>query len=347
MSSIKIGGREIGPGHPPFVVAELSANHGGSLERALETLNAAAKTGVDAIKLQTYTADTLTIDHNGSDFVVKGGLWDKRTLYDLYTEAHTPWSWHEALFSRGRELNVPVFSTPFDDTAVDFLEQLRAPAYKIASFEIVDLRLIRKIASTGKPTIMSTGMASYAEIDEAVETFRSSGGGGLVLLHCISGYPTPIDQVNLCRIAQMSARYDCPIGLSDHTMGTAVSVAAAALGACFIEKHFIVNRSIGGPDSSFSMEPEEMSALVRDVRSAYNAIGTGGEKRSTVEEGSMAFRRSIYVVRDVAQGEVLNDQNVRIIRPGYGLAPKYMSEVLGKPAKHAIKRGTAMSWDLV
>jgi N-acetylneuraminate synthase len=346
-TQLNIGERAVGREHPPYIVAELSANHNGSLERALRVMEAAAGAGVDAIKLQTYTADTLTIDHNGADFVVKGGLWNGRTLYDLYTEAHTPWGWHPELFRKGKELDVTVFSTPFDETAVDFLETLGAPAYKVASFEMIDLPLIRKIASTGKPTIMSTGMASYAEIDEAVETFASAGGKELILLHCISGYPTPVEQANLRRIPEMMARYDCAIGLSDHTMGTSVSIAAVALGACFIEKHFILDRSDGGPDSAFSMEPDEMAALVSGAHDAFSALGCGGETRSEVEKASLAFRRSIYAVRDIAVGEKLTRENVRIIRPGYGLAPKFLPEVLGKSAKRAIVRGTALNWEMI
>lgn len=347
MKPVEIAGRPIGPNHPPYVVAELSANHGGSLETALAVIDAGADTGADAIKLQTYTADTLTIDSDAPDFTIKGGLWNGRTLYDLYQEAHTPWAWHQALFERGKARGVPVFSTPFDETAVDFLQELGAPAFKIASFEMIDHPLIRKVASTGKPTVMSTGMASFAEIDEAVAVFREAGGRELILLHCISGYPTPAEQANLRRIPEMAARYGCVIGLSDHTMGTAVSVAATALGASFIEKHFILSRSDGGPDSSFSMEPAEMAALVRDTRAAFSALGSGGEMRSEVEKGSLAFRRSIYVVRDIAQGETLSAENVRIIRPGYGLAPKHLPEVVGRAAKQNLKRGTALTWDMI
>lgn len=347
VQDVVIAGRPVGPGHPPYVVAELSANHGGSLETALAVIDAAADTGADAVKLQTYTADTLTIDSDAPDFTIKGGLWNGRKLYDLYNEAHTPWDWHKALFERGKDRGVPVFSTPFDETAVDFLQELDAPAFKIASFEMIDHPLIRKVASVGKPTVMSTGMASYAEIDEAVKVFHEAGGRELILLHCISGYPTPAEQANLRRIPEMKARYGCVIGLSDHTMGTAVSVAATALGASFIEKHFILRRSDGGPDSSFSMEPEEMAALVRDTRTAFSALGAGGETRSDVEKGSLIFRRSIYVVRDIAAGEKLSSENVRIIRPGYGLAPKHMPELIGRAAKHDIKRGTALTWDMV
>ncbi|HJW40253.1 MAG TPA: pseudaminic acid synthase [Rhizomicrobium sp.] len=345
--ALSIAGRPVGLGHPPFIVAELSANHNGSLDRALEVVRAAANCGVDAVKLQTYTADTLTIDHNGPDFVIRGGLWDGRTLYDLYEEAHTPWDWHPVLFEIGRSLNLPVFSTPFDETAVDFLQSLGAPAYKIASFEMVDHALIRKIAAAGMPTIMSTGMASNAEIDEAVAAFRGAGGRDLILLHCISGYPTPVEQINLRRIPEMMARYDCAIGLSDHTMGTEVAIAAVAMGACLIEKHFIMRRSDGGPDSAFSMEPEEMRALVSGAHKAFLALGVGGEKRADVEKGSLAFRRSIYVVRDVALGEKLTAENVRIIRPGFGLAPKHLPDVLGHSAARPLSRGTALTWDMI
>lgn len=345
--SIEIAGRKVGPAHPPYVVAELSANHGGSIDRALQTIEAAAKAGADAVKLQTYTADTLTINHDGPDFQVKGGLWDGRTLYDLYEEAHTPWAWHKALFEKGKQLGLPIFSTPFDETAVDFLEDLNAPAYKIASFEMVDLPLIRKVASTRKATIMSTGMGSPDEIAEAVQTFHDAGGHSLLLLHCISGYPTPVEQANLRRIPEMRERYGLPVGLSDHTMGTEASVAAVALGACFIEKHFILRRTDGGPDSSFSMEPEELVALVRGTKAAFSSLGSGGAERSDVEKGSLVFRRSLYVVKDVAAGEAFTKDNVRIIRPGYGLAPKHLPDFIGKKAKFAVPRGTAVSWEML
>lgn len=346
-TQVTIAGRAIGPKQPPYVVAELSANHGGSLDHALAVMRAARLADADAVKLQTYTADTITIDHDGPEFCVKGGLWDTRRLYDLYQEAHTPWDWHPALFAKGKELGIPVFSTPFDDTAVDFLEKLDPPAYKIASFELVDLPLVRRIASTGRPTILSTGMATPEEIAETVSAFREAGGAELVLLHCVSGYPTPAEQSNLRRIPQLVEEFGCPVGLSDHTLGIEVAIAAVALGACLIEKHFTLRRADGGPDSAFSLEPDELAALVRGVKSAHAALGTGAPARAEVEQGSLAFRRSIYVVRDVAAGEPLTVDNVRIIRPGFGLPPRDMPAVLGKRARRALSRGTALTWDAV
>ena len=344
---VVIANRAIGPGHPPYVVAELSANHGGRLEQALAVMEAAARAGADAVKLQTYTADTITIDHDGPEFVIKGGLWDGRRLYDLYDEAHTPWDWHAALFAKGRELGVTVFSTPFDESAVDFLESLDAPAYKIASFELVDHPLIRRVAATGKPTIMSTGMATMAEIREAVEAYRQAGGTGLALLHCVSGYPTPVEQANLRRIPALAAAFDCPIGLSDHTLGTEAAIAAVALGAGLIEKHVTLRRADGGPDAAFSLEPEELAALTRGARAAFQALGSGAETRSQVETASLTFRRSLFVVRDIAAGEAFTAENVRIIRPGHGLAPRHLPEVLGRAARHALKRGTPLNWEAV
>jgi pseudaminic acid synthase len=347
MSDITIAGRRIGEGAPPFIAAELSANHGGSLPRALATIEAAKAAGADAIKLQTYTADTITIDHDGPDFRIKGGLWNGRRLYELYQEAHTPWDWHKGLFAKGRELGMTVFSTPFDHTAVELLESLQAPAYKIASFEMIDLPLIRCVAATGKPTIMSTGMATTEEIGEAVEAFRTAGGRDLVLLHCVSGYPTPVEQSNLRRIPKLAAEFGCAVGLSDHTLGIEVAIASVALGACLIEKHFTLRRADGGPDSAFSLEPDELAALVSGARAAFTALGTGAEARAEVEEGNKAFRRSLYVVEDIGAGETLTASNIRVIRPGFGLAPKHLSDVIGKRARRALPRGTALSWDVI
>jgi pseudaminic acid synthase len=345
--TVTIGGRAIGEGQPPYIVAELSANHGGSLPRAIEVLEAAKAAGADAIKLQTYTADTMTIDHDGPDFRIKGGLWDGRQLYELYKEAHTPWDWHAALFAKGRELGIPVFSTPFDASAVEFLEKLNPPAYKVASFELLDIPLVKRIASTGRPVIMSTGMASEKEIEESVKAFRAAKGGKLILLHCVSAYPTPIEQSNLRRIPELAQEFECPVGLSDHTLGVEVAIASVALGACLIEKHFTLDKSDGGPDSSFSLEPDELRALVRGAKAAFDALGTGEPARAEVEKSTMVFRRSIYVVRDIGAGEVFSEQNVRIIRPGYGLAPREMPNVLGRKAKRALSRGTALTKDAI
>jgi N-acetylneuraminate synthase len=347
MRALEIGGRQIGPGHLPYVIAELSGNHNGRLERALQLIDVAKEAGVDAVKLQTYTADTITIDHDGPGFTIEGGLWSGRRLHELYREAHTPWEWHPALFAHARELGITCFSSPFDPTAVDLLESLDAPAYKIASFEIVDLPLVRYAAKTGKPLIVSTGMAGAGEIAEAVEAAREAGAGGIVLLHCVSGYPAPADEANLARIRALAADYDCPIGLSDHTLGTDVAVAATALGAAVIEKHVTLARADGGPDAAFSLEPHELAALVQGVRTAYAALGRADYGRAASEQPNMAFRRSLYAVKDIAAGEVLTAGSVRSIRPGYGLAPKYLPGVLGRRARRAIARGTPMSFDLI
>jgi N-acetylneuraminate synthase len=345
--SIEIAGRRIGGGRSPYVIAELSGNHQGRIERALELVEAAAKAGVDAVKLQTYTADTITIDCDRADFVIRGGLWDGRRLYELYEEARTPWSWHEALFARARELGVVMFSSPFDGTAVDFLEELGCPAYKIASFELVDLPLLRKVAATGKPVIASTGMANLGEIEEAVRTLREGGCEQLALLHCVSGYPTPAEEMNLRTIAHIGQSFDVPVGLSDHTLDPSVAVAAVALGASIIEKHLTLRRADGGPDAAFSLEPAEFSALSKAVATTAKALGRISYERAPAERGNAIFRRSIYAVKDLEQGELLTGENVRIIRPGFGLAPRHLPDVLGRRAARAIQRGTPISWKLV
>ena len=345
--SIRINGRVIGAGAPPYIIAELSANHNGDLNRALETISMAARCGADAIKLQTYTADTLTIDCDKEDFTVRGGLWDGYTLHKLYDWAHTPYEWHKPLFDHGRQQGITVFSTPFDESAVDLLEDLNCPAYKIASFEAVDLPLIRYAAATGKPMIISTGMANLEEIGEAVAAARDGGCEELVLLHCISGYPAPVDQANVRTVIDMRERFGVTTGLSDHTLGTAVSVAAVAMGAAVIEKHVTLSRADKGPDSEFSLEPDELERLCTDSRQAWQALGTEGYERKPVEEGSIKFRRSLYVVEDIKAGEVFTAENLRRIRPGYGLLPKHYGDVLGKTATKAIARGTALQWDMV
>ena len=344
---IEIAGRRIGPDQPPYVVAELSANHNGDLPRALEIVEAAAEAGADAIKLQTYTADTITIDHDGPGFLIEQGLWKGRRLHELYEEAHTPWDWHPALFERGRALGLQVFSSPFDPTAVAFLEDLEAPAYKIASFEAVDLPLIQTVARTGKPMIISTGMADETEITEAVAAAREAGCHELLLLHCVSGYPTPVDEANLLTLVDLAARHDVAVGLSDHTLGTAVAIAATALGSVMIEKHFTLRRADGGPDSAFSLEPDELRALVEGVRAAWSARGAIDYSRKQSEKGNSLFRRSLYVVADMAEGEPFTTDNLRSIRPGFGLPPKRLPEMLGRRAARAIERGTPLSDDLV
>lgn len=347
MKVFEIAGRPIGPGQPPYIIAEMSGNHNGDLQRALALIEAAAEAGADAVKLQTYTADTMTIDHDSADFRIEGGLWDGKTLYELYEWAHTPWEWHEAIFARGKELSLAVFSTPFDTTAVDFLEGLNAPAYKIASFEAVDLPLIEKVAKTGKPMIISTGMANLEEIGEAVATAREHGSGEVVLLHCISGYPTPPGEANLRTLPDLAERFNTIAGLSDHTLGPAVPIAAVALGAHVIEKHFTLRRADGGPDAAFSLEPEELHQLCESCRTTWAAMGEAGYDRKPSEAGNAVFRRSLYVVEDIAAGEPFTEQNLRAIRPGYGLPPKHLREIMGRKAKDHIKRGTPMQWDLM
>ncbi len=342
MKRVEIAGRAIGSDAPPFVIAELSGNHNGDLGRAMRLVEAAAHAGADAVKLQTYTADTITIDHDGPEFLIKGGLWDGRRLYDLYQEAHTPWEWHEALFARGRELGMVVLSSPFDTTAVDFLETLDAPAYKIASFEIIDTPLIRHAAATGKPLIISTGMARRDEIADAVAAARETSDAGLVLLHCTSGYPTPPEDSNLRTIPDLARTFDAVTGLSDHTPGIAVSMAAIALGAAVIEKHVTLARADGGPDAAFSLEPDELKALVEGCRQAHAALGSVRGDPSLSEAGNLVLRRSLYAVTDIGQGEVFSTANVRSIRPGHGLAPKLLPDVLGRRAATNLSRGTAL-----
>jgi pseudaminic acid synthase len=344
-TSFFIDGHQIGGEGKPFIIAELSANHNGSLERALATINAAKECGADAIKLQTYSADTMTIDCDREDFMIRGGLWDGYKLYDLYKWAETPYDWHEAMFAHARKIGITVFSTPFDETAVDLLESLNTPAYKIASFELTDLPLIRYVAKTGKPMIMSTGMASEQEIEEAVFTARDAGCSELVLLHCISSYPAPVEQANLRQIPEIARRFDVIPGLSDHTMGTTVSVASIALGACVIEKHFTLSRSDKGPDSDFSLEPEEFKRLCSDTFDAWRALGRAGFERQAAEASSKVFRRSLYFVRDLPAGHVITPEDMRRIRPGYGLPPKYFKKVLGRALSKSVSYGQPITLD--
>ncbi len=341
---IAIGGRKIGQGHPPYIIAEMSGNHNGDIERAFGILAAAKQAGADAVKLQTYTPDTITIDHDGPGFVVEGGLWHGRSLYDLYREAHTPWDWHEAIFARGRAIGLTIFSSAFDATAIDLLESLHTPAYKIASLEIVDLPLIRRAAATGKPLILSTGAAALGDIGEAVAAAREAGCRELVVLHCTSGYPTPASESNLRTIAHLGAAFDVVAGLSDHTLGTAVPVAAIALGAAVIEKHVTLARADGGPDAAFSLEPGELARMVEDCRIAWEALGRVSYDLASSEASVQLLRRSLYAVADIAEGERFGEHNVRSIRPGYGLPPKHLPELLGKTARRAIPRGTPLTW---
>lgn len=343
----EIAGRPIGQQHRPYIIAELSGNHNGDLDRALALVDAAATTGADAVKLQTYTADTITLDVDRPEFRITGGLWDGRHLYELYREASTPWEWHAALFTRAREHGLHVFSSPFDHTAVDFLETLDAPAYKIASFELVDTPLIAKAASTGKPLIMSTGIANYAEIEGACRAAHDGGADGFALLHCISAYPAEPDTMRLQTIPTLAAAYGVPVGLSDHTLGSAVAVASIALGACIIEKHLTLSRAAGGPDAEFSLEPAEFSRLVADCHMAHLALGAPQYDRAGVGGANAQFRRSLYVVAEVAAGEVFTEENVRSVRPGNGLAPKHIDRVLGCKAARALTRGEPLDWGMV
>ena len=344
---VEIAGRKIGPDQEPYIICELSGNHNGSLDRALAMIDAAADTGADAIKMQSYTPDTLTIDHDGPDFRISGGLWSGRTLYDLYEEAHTPFQWHEAMFARARERKVTLFSTPFDETAADLLEGLGAPAYKIASFEAVDLALIAYVARKGKPMIISTGMASHAEIGEAVDTARANGCPGIVLLHCVSAYPAPVSDANVRTVPLLAETFGCVAGLSDHTPGSAAAVASVALGGAVVEKHFTLARADGGPDAAFSLEPAEFTALVTDCKNAWRALGRASFDRPPSERSSLTFRRSLYVVADIARGEAFTNRNIRSIRPGFGMAPKHLPEILGRVATRDLKRGEALRPDMI
>lgn len=343
----KIGNREIGPGQPPYIIAELSGNHNGDLRRALELINAAHAAGADAVKLQTYTPDTMTIDFDSPEFRVNGGLWDGRTLYDLYKEAHTPWEWHTTIFAHARKLGIDIFSTPFDHSSVDFLKTLNVDVYKIASFELTDHPLIEAVAATGKPIIMSTGMATLSEIEESVEVARKAGCQALCLLYCVSGYPTPVHDANILTMPALQDHFDVVSGFSDHTLGTTASVVATSLGANVIEKHFTMKRSDGGPDAAFSLEPEELAALVVDCRTAWEALGEEKFKRKSSENANVIFRRSIYVVKDIEEGEVITNENVRVIRPGFGLPPKMLKNIIGKQATISIKRGTALQAEML
>jgi N-acetylneuraminate synthase len=346
---LSIGHFKVGPGHAPFIIAEMSGNHNRSLGRALAIVDAAAKAGAHALKLQTYTADTITLDVRGGEFDVEadGNLWKGRNLHDLYAEASTPWDWHGPIMERAKSHGMVCFSSPFDETAVDFLESLNAPAYKIASFENNHLPLIRKAAGTGKPLIVSTGMATLAELDDAVRAAREAGCKDLILLKCTSTYPATPANSNVATIPHLQKMFRCQVGLSDHTMGVGAAIAAVALGATVVEKHFTLARADGGVDSAFSLEPHELEALVVETGRAHEAIGAVRYGPTEAERASLQFRRSIYIAEDMAEGDVFTERNIRIVRPGMGLAPKNYEQMLGKRVTRAAHKGTPLSWDLV
>ena len=347
MKAISIAGRTIGPEHSPYVIAELSANHNGKLDTALRIIEEAKTAGADAIKLQTYKPDTITLNSDDEDFRIRGGLWDGRTLYELYQEAHMPWEWHSVLFEHARRLGITIFSSPFDRTAVDLLEDLNAPAYKIASFEAVDLPLIKYVAGTGKPMIISTGMADAEEIGEAIAAARDGGCKELAVLHCVSGYPAPAADYNLRTIPDMIERFGLVTGLSDHTLDNTTAIASVALGASIIEKHFTLDRQGGGPDDSFSLEPAEMAALCRGARTAWEALGQVNYGRKSSEQGNVKFRRSLYFVKSLRSGEMITADAVRSVRPGFGLAPKHLEALLGRVVKSDVAANSPVLPELI
>ncbi len=347
--AFRLGNREIGGNHPPLVVAEMSGNHNQSLQRALEIVDAAAAAGAHAIKIQTYTADTMTLDLTEGEFFISdpASLWKGKSLHQLYQEAHTPWDWHKPILERARERGMIAFSTPFDETAVDFLESLGVPCYKIASFENTDIPLIRRAAATGKPLIISTGMATVAELDESVRAARAAGCSDLVLLKCTSTYPSTPENSNVLTIPHMQELFGCQVGLSDHTMGVGAAIAAVAHGATVVEKHFTLRRSDGGVDSTFSLEPDELRTLVIETERAWQSLGSASYGSSAAEQPSLIFRRSIYIARDLKAGDVLTRENLRCIRPGHGLPPKYLELLLGHKVSRDVRKGTPMDWTLV
>ncbi|MFC0027234.1 pseudaminic acid synthase [Neobacillus cucumis] len=349
MMEMNLGGRMVGPNHPPFIIAEMSGNHNQSLERALQIVEAAAEAGAHALKIQTYTADTMTINLDTKDFQIndQSSLWKGNNLYKLYQQAYTPWEWHKPIFNKAKELGMIPFSTPFDHTAVDFLEELNVPMYKIASFENNDLPLIKKVAATGKPLIISTGMATIEELEETVQTARAFGCKDLILLKCTSTYPASPENTNITTIPDMRDRFGCQVGLSDHTMGIGVAVGSIALGATIIEKHFTISRAEKGVDSAFSMEPDEMKSLVIEAERVWRSLGHVSYGTTSEEKKSLKFRRSIYVVKDIKPGDILTTDNLRVIRPGFGLAPKYYDQLIGKTAAKEIKAGTPTDFSLL
>lgn len=341
---LKIDNQIIGNDCPPYIIAELSANHNGSLERALKTIEAAKYSGANAVKLQTYTADSITINCDKPEFIIRGGLWDGYKLYDLYKWAETPYEWHKEMFDYAKKIGITIFSTPFDETAVDLLEKLNAPAYKIASFEIVDLRLIKYVAKTKKPMIISTGMASEQEIEEAISVALEFGGKDLILLHCISGYPTPLEQVNIKQIPNLAKRFKVLTGLSDHTLGTTASIAAIAQGACLIEKHFILDRNEKSPDSKFSIEPKELKKLCIEAKDAWLSLGKPSFERQKAEMDNKIFRRSLYFIQNLKAGQKINVNDIKSIRPGMGLSPKYFDKIIGKTVINDVFKGQAVKF---
>jgi N-acetylneuraminate synthase len=345
--TITIDGRVIGAEVSPYVIAEMSANHNGNIETAFKIIEAAKQAGADAVKMQTYRPDTITLNCDTEDFRIHGGLWDGRTLYDLYEEAHTPWEWHAPLFAHARKHGITIFSSPFDNTAVDLLEDLNAPAYKIASFEAVDHALIKYVASTGKPMIISTGMADAEEIQEAIDAARSGGCKELAVLHCVSGYPAPAADYNLRTIPDMIQRFGLVTGLSDHTLDNTTAIASVAMGASIIEKHFTLDRKGGGPDDSFSLEPVELAALCKDSKTAWASLGNVDYGRKSSEQGNVKFRRSLYFVKDLKAGDVITADAVRSVRPGFGLAPKFSDLIVGRRVKQMVKMGIPVTWDLI
>lgn len=345
---MQINNKIVGPGRPVYIIAEMSANHNQDFDKAVDIIKAAKESGADAVKLQTYTPDTLTIDSDEKYFRIgEGTVWEGRTLYSLYKEAYTPWEWQPKLKDIADKIGLDLFSSPFDSSAVDFLEDMNVPAYKIASFEVVDLPLLKKVAATGKPVIMSTGMASLIEIEEAVNTLREAGAKDIALLKCTSAYPSSPEEMNLKTIKHLSSTFGLPAGISDHTLGSAVSIAAVALEACIVEKHFTLSRSESGPDSSFSMTPEEFKEMVNGVRVVEKALGSVSYEVTEKQRASRVFRRSLFVIKDIKAGEKFSEDNIRSIRPGYGLHTRYLSEVIGSEASRDIKKGTPLSWDLI
>lgn len=343
-NSININGRDIGNNQPPYIIAEMSANHNGSIDNAFSIVDMAKESGADAVKLQTYRPDTITMKMNTPEFMIEGGLWDGQSLYELYENAFMPWDWHKPLFDHAKKKDITIFSSPFDNSAVDLLEDLNSPAYKIASFEAIDLQLIKYVALTGKPMIISTGMADQEEIEEAIVTAKEGGCSNLAILHCVSGYPAPASDYNLRTLVDMKERFNLVSGLSDHTIDNTTAISSIALGASIIEKHVTLNRNGGGPDDSFSLEKSELEQLCKGAYTAWEALGKIDYGRKSSEQGNAKFRRSLYFIKNIQKGELITEEHVKSIRPGFGLAPKHFEEILGKEVSESIKSGTAVSW---